>query len=108
MKEIIDNILRKEDEARKLLETARFESQTIIKQAEEQARLLLEETLRETQQQIRTTEEQIVKKYQELKEKELQGTIEEMTKCYANWSQDIPALAHKYFLSVINIPEYNA
>ncbi len=104
MKEIINEILKEEESARKVIEKTKIEAERIITEAENQARAYLEKAQAELKHFLSQKEETAEKQFLAEKEKLLKETEEENIRLRKSWEKDIPAIARKLFSQLISKP----
>ncbi|MDD5347583.1 MAG: ATP synthase F0 subunit B [Candidatus Omnitrophica bacterium] len=105
MKEIVDKILREEEEARKRIEAARKQSQEALRAANDQAQFLVEKAVADAQAEAEARKQEAQRQFAAEKEKALKETQDGVASRRDEKARDIPALAHKFFLSITHIPE---
>jgi vacuolar-type H+-ATPase subunit H len=105
MKEIVDRILKEEEEARKAIERARSQAQETIRQAEAKARALLEDAHTQAQTLAQERKNQAAQEFLRQKQDALRSTETEISSRRQAKEKDIPAVAHRVFLKVISIEE---
>jgi F0F1-type ATP synthase membrane subunit b/b' len=105
MKEIVDRILREEEGARKRIEAARQEAQEALRQATAQSQTLIDKAVADAQAETEARKLQAQRQFGAEKETSLKETQESVAARRDEKARDIPALAHKFFLSLIHIQE---
>jgi vacuolar-type H+-ATPase subunit H len=103
MKEIVDKILRQEEEARQKIERARQEAQDLTRKAQKEADSLIEDALTSSRGVVQARREEADKGFILEKEKELKATLEDISAKRIMKEKDIPALSQKVFQRIIQI-----
>lgn|GEM_PF-1746358 len=104
MKEIVNEILKEEESARRVIEKTKIEAGGIITDAENQAKAYLEKAQAELKHFLSQKEETAEKQFLAEKEKLLKETEEENTRLRKSWEKDIPAIARNLFSQLISKP----
>ena len=105
MKEIVENILREEEQAKKRLETARLEAERNILQAQKEAQGIPEAVTRQTRELTRQKKDELEKEYLCEKVRALAGAKEEAASLREKREQGNLETARKIFFQIINIPD---
>ena len=105
MKEIVENILKLEEEAKRQLEAARLEAQEIIAQAERGAQEMPEVIVRETKELIRQKKEELRRQASLEKEAVLAAAKTQVANLRARHEEKALLAAQKIFSQIISIPD---
>ncbi|MDP2922844.1 MAG: V-type ATPase subunit subunit G family protein [Candidatus Omnitrophota bacterium] len=105
MKEIIEEILKEEQQSRKRVEKARQEAENIIVGARNEAQDVLDKTTASFKELVRERKVEAENKFLQDKENILKKTREESTALRKDREKDIPSIARAVFLRVIDIKD---
>jgi vacuolar-type H+-ATPase subunit H len=105
MKEIVNEILREEDTARKIIEKAKTEAEGIITNAKNEAKQYLETAHCDLKVFLIQKQENTEKEFLAEKEKIIKKTEEENINLRKSREKDIPAIAKEIFSQVIRQQE---
>jgi vacuolar-type H+-ATPase subunit H len=105
MKEIVNEILKEEDAARKVIEKTRLVAEEIVADAKNKAKSYLEKAETDLKQFLAQKQASAEKQFLTEKEKILKETEEESIRLRKSWEKDIPAIAKNLFSQVISKKE---
>ncbi|MDD5155391.1 MAG: V-type ATPase subunit subunit G family protein [Candidatus Omnitrophica bacterium] len=103
MKEIVEMVLREEEEARARIEKAKAQAEGIINEARKEAALIIEETLTRVKELSIQKAEESQKQFFSEKENALKAARQESAALRKSREKDIPGIARNVFLRLINI-----
>ena len=104
MKEIVNEILKEEEAARKIIEKTKLEAEDIIAAAKNEAKNYLEKEKADIKRVLVQKQEIAEKFFYTEKQKILKETEEESVRLRESKEKDIPAIAKAYFSQVISKP----
>ena len=102
MKEIVNEILKEEEAARKIIEKTKLEAEGIITAAKNEAKDYLEKAQASLKQFLAQKQEAAEKLFYADKEKILKETEQECARLRKSKEKDIPAIAQAYFSQLIS------
>jgi len=102
MKEIVNEILKEEETARKVIEKTKFEAEEIVTDAKNEVKAYLEKAEAELKRFLTQKQETAEKQFLLEKGKILKETEEESIRLRKSWEKDIPAIAKNLFSQVIS------
>jgi len=103
MKEVVDKILKEEEQARKLIEKTRLEVQDIISNAQKDSQDIVEQDIIQLNALIEGKRKDLEKEFISEKEKILRETQEELSAKRESRNKDIPGITQKIFSRIIKI-----
>ena len=104
MKEIVNEILKEEEAARKIIEKTKLEAEDIIAAAKNEAKNYLEKEKADIKRVLVQKQEIAEKLFYTEKQKILKETEEECVRLRESKEKDISAIAKAYFSQVISKP----
>jgi len=102
MKEIVNEILKEEEAARKVIEKTRVEAEGIVTSAKNEAKAYLEKAEADLKHFLAQKQASAEEQFLAEKEKILKETEEENIRLRKSWEKDIPAIAKNLFSQVIS------
>ncbi len=103
MKEVVDKILKEEEQARKRIEKARLEGQDIVLKAQKDSQNIIEEALTQVNALVEKRKKESWEEFVSRKEKVLRDIREQLSAQRQAKNKDIPGIAQKIFSRVIEI-----
>jgi vacuolar-type H+-ATPase subunit H len=105
MKEIIEEILKDEETARRQVERARQEAENIILAAEKEAKSYLKQATLETTELVRQKKDKAKAEFFKEREINLRKTKEDAAMLHMQKEKDIATIARSIFLRLIDIKD---
>jgi vacuolar-type H+-ATPase subunit H len=105
MKEIVDRILKEEDEARRKIEQARQLGQSLVVKAQSDHQKIIEEVVAKVNQQVAEKTAQSREEFISQKEKALRQLQEQLDSQMQAKDKLIPTFAEKIFFRIIAIED---
>jgi len=102
MKEVVNEILKEEEEARKVIEKTKGEAENIITDAKKQAKTYLEKTETDLKQILAQKQNTTEKQFLAEKDKILKEAEEENIRLRESREKNIPTIAKNLFLQLIS------
>jgi vacuolar-type H+-ATPase subunit H len=103
MKEIIEKVLKEEEQARNSIEKAKAQADSIIAKSRKDAALIIEETVAQTKGLSAKKIEESQKQFLTEKENALKAAQEQSTALREAREKDTARISHAIFLELINI-----
>ena len=105
MKEIIQQVLREEEEARRRVEDAQAQADKIVQEAEREAEALIADLVTKAREGGEHKSAQLQAEFIAEKEKTLAAVKTEVANLRKNRQNGIPDIARKVFAQIVNIEE---
>jgi vacuolar-type H+-ATPase subunit H len=103
MKEVVDKILKEEEQARKRIENARQEGQDIILKSQKESQGIIEQDIAQLNDSIEKKRQDLQKEFIAEKEKIIKETQEQVSAKREVKNKDIPEIAQRIFSRIIAI-----